>query len=164
MMKKIFLILNAVCLVVMFDACGGKRPEQISAQDLPAFTFTNADTTSIQQLAEHYVDLVCEGNFEAAADMLYVVRNDSILPLSEEQRTGYLTTMRVMPFYGCTLKELNLFSDRDNELRIAMQITEDGNSETGEGCTYFFLNPVEKDGTWYLTLLDKYAEGVGLYH
>ena len=151
-------------VLLLFSACGGKRSEQVSVQDLPAFTFTSADTSAIHQLAETYVGLVRDCNFEAAADMLYFVRNDSILPLDEEQRSGFITTMRIMPFYGCSLKELNLYSDRDNELRIAMQITEDGNSETGEGCTNFFLNPVEKDGTWYLTLLDKYAEGVGIYN
>ena len=66
--------------------------------------------------------------------------------------------------YGCEQKELELYSDRDNQLRIALKIVESGNFETGEGTTNLFLNPVQKDGQWYLTLLDTHAEGVGVYH
>jgi hypothetical protein len=72
--------------------------------------------------------------------------------------------MKLFGKYGCAQKELELYSDRDNQLRIALKIVESGNLETGEGTTNMFLNPVQKDGQWYLTLLDTHAEGVGVYH
>ena len=36
--------------------------------------------------------------------------------------------------------------------------------ENNIGVTHFSLNPVLKDGTWYLTVRDKDAEGVENYY
>lgn len=136
----------------------------MNAMGLPIFEFDNQDSLAIESLADSYLSLVNSGDFESAANMLYMVQNDSVLPLDSIHRAGYLNTMQTLPNFGFTKMQLELNSNRDNRLRIAMKIAEDGNPETGTGVINFFLNPIEHDGVWRLTLLDKYAEGVGLYH
>ena len=104
------------------------------------------------------------GNFESAADLLFTVHNDSIHPLTDEQRMGYITAMQALPRFGCVLRELALYSDRDNELRLAIKMDPNADADHDKGTINFFLNPILVDGKWYLTLLSEYAEGVGLYH
>ena len=46
-----------------------------------------------------------------------------------------------------------------------LQVTSTGSLETEEGVMKFYLNPVLKDGQWYLTLLDMEQEGTKkLFH
>ena len=57
-----------------------------------------------------------------------------------------------------------LLSDKDNEVRIALLVSPDGDLDSDQGTISFVLNPVYIGEKWYLTLRDQYAEGVGLYH
>ena len=162
-MKFIYSILAGLMLFTL-ASCGGKKSgEAEEAQGLPVFHFEQQDSAAIRNLAQDYVDRINNGDMEGAAGLLYIVRNDSVLPLPADQRTAFVEHMKLFGKYGCEQKELELYSDRDNQLRIALKIVESGNFETGEGITNLFLNPVQKDGQWYLTLLDTHAEGVGVY-
>lgn len=161
-----FKYLLAVSLALpFFIACTDKKSaQQMNENGLPVFEFSNQDSTNIMALANDYMTFFSQQNYEAVSDMLYIVRNDSVFPLDEEQRNGFVQAMKVLPVYGTALKELTLLSNRDNELRIAVQIAPDGDINEDKGTINFFLNPVEVEGQWYLTLRDEYAEGVGLYH
>ena len=163
-MKKITNLLLASALVVLALASCNKKEQVLNDKGYPVFEFSQQDSTAIMELANDYLARVNNNDFESAAQLLYTVHNDSVFPLTDEQRQGYLGAMKALPVSGFALKELKLYSDRDNELRYAMQIGENGNLETEEGTTNFLLNPVEVDGKWYLTLRSEYAEGVGLYH
>ncbi len=162
-MKYLYHIFVGVVLL-SFVACGGKKNQEAEETGLPVFHFEQKDSDQIRLLAKDYVDRFNSGDLQGAADMLFFVRNDSVLPMSAKQRQGFLEAMKQFTQYGCEQKELKLYSDRDNELRVAVKMAEDGDFETGAGTTNLFLNPVLKDGKWYLTLRDQYAEGVGLYH
>lgn len=132
--------------------------------DLPVFEFNHQDSATVRALADQYVAFYKEGNLDAAADMLYTVHGDSIMPLTDEQREGFKTALSVLPNFGCEIKDVEMLSDRDNRVRILLKVAEDGDFETEKGTINFFLNPILVEGQWYLSLLDKYAEGVGLYH
>jgi len=58
------------------------------------------------------------------------------------------------------VKSLVLRSDKNNEVKLTVQIVSSGDLDKEIGVTHLSLNPVVKDGKWYLTLLDKNAEGV----
>ena len=163
-MKFLYTILAGLLLFTL-ASCGGKKSSETEeAHGLPVFHFEQQDSTAIRNLAQDYVDRINHGDMDGAASLLYFVRNDSILPLPSDKRQEFVEHMKLIGKYGCEQKELELYSDRDNQLRIALKIVESGNFETGEGTTNLFLNPVQKDGQWYLTLLDTHAEGVGVYH
>ncbi len=156
-----FLLLITLFLLA---SCHEKKVAEAPDLSLPVFEFSNEDSLAISNLADQYMAYFKEGDYEGAIHLLNIVRNDSILPLPAEQAEGFKKAMSLLPIVDCSLKDLVLYSNRDNELRIALQISEDGDMQTGKGCINFFLNPVEKDGRWFLTLRDEYAEGVGLYH
>jgi hypothetical protein len=163
-MKVLYSILAGLLLFTLASCSGKKSGEAEEAQGLPVFHFEQQDSVAIRNLAQDYVDRINHGDMEGAAGLLYIVRNDSLLSLPTDKRQEFIEHMKLFGKYGCAQKELELYSDRDNQLRIALKIVESGNLETGEGTTNMFLNPVQKDGQWYLTLLDTHAEGVGVYH
>ena len=165
-MGKNLLIFCCLILAVMLTGCSNnkKKTEQFDERGLPIFSFDNEDSIAVRKLGDEYVARFSSKNFDAAADMLYTVRNDSVRPLSDSSRAGFVEAMKHIPMQGCAIKEQTLRSDKDNQMRIAILMTPNGDLETERGTVNFFLNPVYIDGQWYLTLLDSYAEGVGLYH
>jgi hypothetical protein len=164
-MKRYFTFLGFLLVILLLASCrNGKTTGEVNENGLPIYEFNDKDSVAVRALADDYVNRFKAQNYEAAADMLYTVRNDSVFPLSDDQRNGYLQAMKVMPFRDCAIKEQILRSDKDNQIRIAMLLSEDGSLDEEKGTVNFFLNPVYIDGQWYLTLLDRYAEGVGLYH
>lgn len=65
-----------------------------------------------------------------------------------------------MPIYAAKTNSFVLRSDKNNQVDVLIQITKDGDIDKGIGISKMSLNPVVKNGKWYLTLLDKNAEGV----
>lgn len=111
-------------------------------------------------MVNRYVGLIQNRNFADAADMLYNVRNDSILPFTIEEKAGFVKAYNHFPVYNAKVTTLILRSDKNNQVDVSLQIMKDGDIATGKGTTVMSLNPVVKDGKWYLTLLSKDAEGV----
>ena len=156
-MKKLLLLIPTIILLALV-ACNKKKTTEPEVIGLPVFTFASEDTAAVQSLANQFVDYFRAGNINAAADMLYIVRNDSVIALPEDQKANFKQALSSLPIYDCAIKEMNLYSN------LALLIAEEGNIEREEGTINFFLNPVLQEGNWYLTLLSEYAEGVGLYH
>ena len=65
-----------------------------------------------------------------------------------------------MPIYAAKTNSFVLRSDKNNQVDVLIQIVKNGNLEKGIGVSKMSLNPVVKNGKWYLTLLDENAEGV----
>ena len=72
----------------------------------------------------------------------------------------YVDAMNHLTIYDAKMTAITLRDRKNNALRLTVQITESGDLSKEIGVTHFFLNPVLKDGKWYLTLLDENAEGV----
>ncbi|MDO5527034.1 MAG: hypothetical protein Q4F85_13230 [Prevotella sp.] len=158
--KKFFAI--AALAAVVLTGCKDK-PKQVNSNELlrPAsMYFSHNDSASIKELVNTYVENMRNKNFEANAELLYTVHHDSIFPYTDEQKAKYLEACSHFNFYDCRLKSLILRSDKNNEAAILVQIIKSGSLDKEEGVTTLSLNPVKIGDSWYLTLLDKYAEGV----
>lgn len=168
-MKNLKTLLLALSASLLFTACAGcsedksKRPSV--ALHAPSLDFSAQDSMTVKTLANDYLAAFAAKDYETAADMLYKLENDSIRELNASERKSYLNTMGQLPNYGCKLKGLALYTTNNNRLVYMMQVTSTGNLETEEGVMKFYLNPVLKDGQWYLTLLDMEQEGTKkLFH
>lgn len=165
MMKK-YLSLVALCLLLL-ASCGDKKKETgPQNQYLRPVTLdlSSKDTVQIRQLVDNYVQAFSDNNFEAASQMLYRVENDSIKPLTDKEREDFVKAMKHFTIYACELSEFTIRTEKNNEMKLKVQIIENGDLENNIGVTHFSLNPVLKDGTWYLTVRDKDAEGVENYY
>lgn len=161
-MKKIDLFALVLCCSILgLSSCKKQKPE--SNQDFlrPAtMEYSKKDTSDINYLVNRYAELVKNKDFSNAAEMLYKVSNDSVLPLSKQEKEGFVKAYSQMPIYAAKLNSFTLRSDKNNQVDVLIQIVKDGNIDEGIGVSKMSLNPVVKNGKWYLTLLDKQAEGV----
>ena len=164
--KKYFISVICLTLLLAFGAsCTEKKKSpDLSADILPIFEFDQQDSLAIKSLADDFLVRVNNNDFESAADLLYTVHSDSVYPLTDSERSAYVKAMKAIPQFGFVQQDLLLFSNRDNELRIAIKMSEDADVFKKQGIIRFVLNPVEINGQWYLTLRNEYAEGVGDYH
>ncbi len=122
--------------------------------------YTTQDTSNINALVNEYANYVKNKKFDAAAAMLYTIHNDSAKPLTEKEKNGFVNAYSHMPIYASEVKSFLLRSDKNNKIDVMVQIVKNGDLDKEIGVTKISLNPVVIKGKWYLTLLDKDAEGV----
>lgn len=164
---KLSRLLLVAGVTMILGACSNKskQPKQLTADDFlrPAsMTYSSQDSLNISSLVSEFSANFSRQDFAACADMLFKVHNDSVFPFSNEERKGYMKAMTAQfhNIYGIRTSSFVLRSDKNNDVKVTVQIAEDGDLYKNIGTITFSLNPVYKDGNWYLTLLDKYAEGV----
>lgn len=153
----------AAVAVSMFTVSCKKEQKRTNRSEYirPAsMDYSKQDSAEIKQLVGNFVDAFNNKDFKAVSEMLYKVRNDSVLPLSDKEKADYVTANGHINVYGCKMKSIVLRSDKNNEVKLTVQIVSSGDIDKEIGVTHLSLNPVVKDGKWYLTLLDKNAEGV----
>ena len=163
MYNKINVII-AILAVCLLASCKNKKavdPNRQSEFIKPAsMNYSHEDTMRINQLMEDYIAGFAAKDYDRIANMLYKVVNDSVYPYSEKEKANYKKAMEHIPNYGCKMKSFILHSDINNEVAFYVQMVPNGDLEKGIGVTTLTLNPVVKDGKWYLTIRDKRAEGV----
>ena len=167
MMKK-YLSLALVGLMLLASCGDRKKSDETGPQNKylrpVTLDLTEKDTLQVRQLVDSYVAAFANNDFEAASQMLYRVQNDSVMPLSDEERKDFVKAMKHFTVYACELSEFTIRTEKNNEMKLKVQIMENGDLATNQGVTHFSLNPVLKDGQWYLTVLDDRAEGVEDYY
>ncbi len=157
---KSFIIVS--CLVFSLTGCKKKTKDAGVYEYLRPATmnYTKQDSSNINYMVQRYTQLVEKKDFENAANMLYKVRHDSVVPLSAAERKGFIEAYSQMPIYAAKTNSFVLRSDKNNQVDVLIQIVKKGDIDKGIGVSKMSLNPVVKNGKWYLTLLDKNAEGV----
>lgn len=164
MTKKysIWGLMACMAAAILLGSC--KKEKKYTAEEefiRPAsMIYSSQDSADINTLVDEYIALFKDKNFATAAEMLYTFRSDSVFPLTKEAKEGYVKAYEHMPIYDCRKEAFVLRSDRNNEVRLAIQVMESGNIDKNVGVTRTSLNPVKVGDKWYLTLLDKDAEGV----
>ena len=83
-----------------------------------------------------------------------------IVPLDGKQLKEFKTAWSKMHVYGVKKKGFMLHSDKNNDVKILLQIMPNGDLDKEIGVAAQHINPVYKEGQWYLTLYDPQAEGV----
>lgn len=125
----------------------------------PHLDFSAEDSSAVRSLAKEYLAYFDAKDYDSAASMLHKVQNDSVVELTGAEREQFLKTMRKLPNYGTKLKGFNLYTETSNRLLYLLQVTSGGSLEDEAGIMRFYLNPVRRNGQWYLTLFDPEAEG-----
>lgn len=166
-MKNRFIFIS-LFTALLFSSCGEKKKAEMHNEYLrPAsIEYSKMDTAKINELIDNYINCYKNNDLEAASRMLYKIKNDSIFPLSENERKQYMEALSQFRIYDAKATGFILRSDKNNEMTITLQIipSPQGDIENGTGVMKFALNPILKDGQWYLTLRDLNAEGVENYY
>lgn len=126
----------------------------------PSILMQNSDTAEVLSVVNEYISYLSNNDFESAAAMLHYVENESVHPLNDIDKNQFVKQFSQMKIYDCKMKGFTFRSEYNNSVTISLQILENGDIEKDFGVTKFNLNPVFYQGEWFLTLLDKNAEGV----
>lgn len=164
-MKRIIipvLLLLAVVLVSSCSSCSDNKKKTDTNPYLPESELkTDAeDTLAINELLDHYMGLLAENRVEDAVNMLNRVKDGEVVPLEAKEANGFKSAFSKLHIYGVKKKGFLLRSAKNNDITILLQIVPSGDLDKEIGVTAQHINPVFKEGQWYLTLLDLNAEGV----
>lgn len=113
----------------------------------------------INKLVTDFIDLMNKKQIEAAASMLYIVKDGEPVPFTDAQRESFITTYTLIPVKSCKLLDYKLINEYNNQAKVQVEI--DLPSPNNKPMlSKIYLNPIMVDDVWYLTTLDPEAEGV----
>lgn len=159
-MKKVFnfVLLFALGLSVM-TSCSKKQetPEAPSSHDLFVSSLSSTDTTEVLSLCEDFFAKLASGEKDAALAMLFL-SNDSgqVLPMSEEKLQSLKSQFTLFPVLDQHLVDYKFGDAADNLMRFKVVFAKDEQGK--EESINFGLNPIRKDGKWYLTVRNASAK------
>lgn len=163
-MKRIIipiLLFSAIVFVSSCSSCSdNKKQDHNPLLPEPELKTDAEDTLAINNLLDQYMGMLADNNVDAAIDMLHRVKNGEILPLEPKEAKEYKSVLSKFHIYGVKKKGFLIRSARNNDITILLQIIKSGDLDKEIGVTAQHINPIFKEGEWYLTLLDLKAEGV----
>ena len=165
---KVALILFSCVIGFALASCSSNSDKsakkQLSPEDLllsPAMDYTADDSAKINALVEQFTEGLKTQNYADCAQLLHKVVDGEVVAYSAEEKQQYVQAMSSFRrIFDVRTTGFILRSDKNNNVKLTLQIQENGNISENIGTISMSLNPVYKDGEWYLTLYDKYAEGV----
>ena len=160
MNNRCYLFLMVAALLAA--SCGDRKKDSSAEEYLrpPSMVFTPADTSSINKLVDTFVEQINKRDLSSASSMLYQLNKGEIENLPLEKRQNFETLLTKFPLHGCDVFSFRLSGPTDNKIELAVKVMPNADVMNGKGIIKLVLNPVMKDGQWYLTLRDNDAEGI----
>lgn len=159
---KSFVYSIACLLVATLVSCNSKSDsDKLPTEYLKPATvaFTNQDTVNISSEVTEYVEKLRQSDFEGCANMLYKVDGESVTPLSDSEKRSFVRAMSMLPIKEVSCNAMILRDSLNNSYKLTVTL-EGKNPDEEAPVTHFYLNPVLREGNWYLTTLDENAQGV----
>ena len=158
-MKKIlfYILISFVSSTFLFSCSKKSSSEEQSSHSLFIASLSYADTTEVLNLCQDFFSRLAAGDKESAIGMLSL-SNDSgmILPLSEEKLQSLTRQFTLFPVLDNHLVDYTFGDASDNLIRFKVVFSKDDQGK--EESINFGLNPIRKDGKWYLTVRNASAK------
>lgn len=150
-MKVKFLFFSFSVAALLLAACSGEKKQQTFPENGPQMTLSNSDTITVQSMVNDFLEQVKQGNIDDAVSRLFVLENDEVKPLSDEQRQEYRTSLGAFDFKGYRITTLTFFKETDSEVGYDLYLDDPAVAQhprTIKG----LIRPVRRNGAWYITL------------
>ena len=159
-MKKIFSFCFALLSVsVIAVSCSSKSESsaEVSSHDAFVSSLSSADTAEVLNLCQEFFTKLTAGDKESAINMLSL-SNDSgmILPMTDEKIQSLTKQFTLFPVLDNHLVDYTFGDAADNLMRFKVVFAKDEQGK--EEAINFGLNPIRKDGKWYLTVRNASAQ------
>lgn len=159
-MKNIFysVILLFVGISV-FSSCSSKKEDKIipSSHDQFVSTLTSADTTEVLNLCQEFFSKLTQGDKEGAIAMLSLSTDTGdLLDMNDDKKTQLTRQFTMFPVLDNHLVDYKFGDAADNLMRFKVVFARDEQGK--EEVINFGLNPIRKDGKWYLTVRNASAQ------
>lgn len=160
MNHKIFRILAlAVIAVPLTLACSGtgekKGNETQADMNLgPTMTLDSQDTLIVDQLSTEFIEHLKNQEYSDAIAMLYYLDPDSsIVPMPRNMAIRQEQIFRTFPVLDYRVESIRFRTETDCQIKY--NFTFSRNAEGQDYTTSLYLQPVRRDGQWYLTVRDS---------
>ena len=159
-MKKIlYFVLFFVSASLVVSSCSSKSENSNgpSAHESFVASLSSADTAEVLNLCQEFFTKLSSGDKEAAIGMLSL-SNDSgfILPMAEEKAQSLIKQFTLFPVLDNHLVDYTFGDAANNLMRFKVVFSKDEQGK--EDAINFGLNPIRKDGKWYLTVRNASAQ------
>ena len=150
-MKKIFyFILVSLVGTAILTSCA-KKADQPSAHDEFVASLTSADTTEVLNMCQEFFTKLSQGDKAGAIGMLSLSDSlGAVLPMTEEKSQQLTKQFSLFPVLDNHLISYTFGSAADNLMKFKVVFAKDEDGK--EEAINFGLNPIRKDGKWYLTV------------
>ena len=152
-MKKIlyFVILSFVGISVLTSCSKKQEKSEPSAHDQFVASLTTADTTEVLNMCQEFFTKLSQGDKEGAIAMLSLSTDSGeVIAMTDEKIQQLTRQFTMFPVLDNHLVEYTFGDAADNLMKFKVVFAKDEQGK--EDAINFGLNPIRKDGKWYLTV------------
>jgi hypothetical protein len=162
-MKKSFLFTVVMFLLLGFSSCGDKKQTKTltfdeladSLIDRPSFEMDAQDSAEVYSLVTQYLDKLREKKIDEAVGMLYFLVNDSVVAMPAKAVQGQKAVLERFQGVSYDLNMISYDDETDNLATYTVTLFEKEANDPRPNTMTFGLNPVRRDGKWFLTLSNR---------
>lgn len=153
---KFSYMLLAVLALMFVVACTEKKKEPVPMGVQAEMELSAEDTTAVQELADSYMELLKNKQYDEAMQMLYYVDSlQDIIPIPEVQKQNTLRMLQTFPVLDYHCDGIIFHKEMDSQIKYTIEFFEkDPEHPEIPNTTAMYLKPMRKDGKWYLTVYD----------
>ncbi len=154
-MKRQYFYLTIILLLILSACSEQKKEKKQTAQDKFISELTAQDTLDILRLSNACMDTLKMGHIDAAIDMLYIIRNDSLIKVPQNKEKELRQNFKFFPVVDYKLDYYAFIDQANNDVKYQIEFFKHTSPEDKTPNTIgFMINPVKVDGKWFLTLKD----------
>jgi hypothetical protein len=162
-MKKSLLFTVAVMLLLGFSSCSDKKTAKTptlkeladSLIDRPNFEMDSQDSAEVFNLVTQYLNKLREGKIDEAVGMLYYLVEDSVIAMPAKAVEGQKALLGRFQGVSYDLESISYDDETDNLARYTVTLFEKEPNDPRPNTMSFGLNPVRREGKWFLTLSNR---------
>ena len=164
--NSLYLVLVTVMLALTLGSCHKKKEksveEKVAEMIKPRYDLTQADTTEVLSLTQHFLQLLKDNQVEDAIAMLYFYKNDSIQPLPRNMADRQRFVFNTFRGVKYEIEKMAFLTPIDNEVVYLMTMFEKKEGDPRPNEMRFVLKPIRYADKWYLTMADSPTRTINL--
>ena len=143
-MKKLLISIFALLLVCTLTNCTHKQAQT----EEPEQAITGQDSSTVKQLAVDYLEALKAKDYESALGMLYIQRNDSLLPLDEQAAQRVAQQSQMFPVLKYRISDIEFVDSVSAEVFYVIEFFEKPEGDSRPNTMRFGLKPVKVGSEW----------------
>ena len=153
--KYLFLFI----LLAFVASCKNDKPTPKPQQDVfgqqPEMALSSNDTATVKKLTTDFLELVKQGQVEAAVNQIYMLENDDVRPLPDDEKQKCLQVYGQFEIKDYAINKLTFFKETDSEVEFSLYLDAPSPDRKQRGFRNM-IRPVRRNGVWYITLANGY--------
>lgn len=147
--RIVYITLLITAMLACMTSCANKKANV--TEDI--YNVSSQDTTAVLELASLCMNTLKEGKTEAALEMMYVTRNDTLMPISNELKVDMARRFKLFPVLDYTLENFSFSQYGGNEVKYRIKFAEESTT-ANKPAAYTSLRfcPVKHNADWYLAI------------